>query len=69
MATCGAISAPGRTPLQAIDDDAFARLEAARHHAQALDRRTQGHLAIFRLAGSIDDQHEFLVLVGTDMAD
>src|SRR5262249_61773633 len=47
--------------LQPVDDDALARLQATRDHAQAVDRRAQHDLAIFRFVVAIDHHHEPLV--------
>src|SRR6202011_6366095 len=56
----------GADALQAVYDDALARVEAVRHHAQPLDPGAELHLAIDGLVAGVDDHHELLVLVGAD---
>src|ERR1044071_1920702 len=59
----------GPDPLQAVDHDLLARLQPARHDAQAVRRhRSERDLAVFRLALGIDHHHEALALVGADRA-
>src|SRR3989344_525266 len=55
----------GTHALQAVDDDVLARLEARGDHAQAVNRRAQGDLAVLGLVALAHHHHELLVLVGT----
>src|SRR5688572_5726253 len=59
---------PGADPLQPVDDDALARLEAAAHDAQAVDDRTERHRPVFDLPLRRDDVDELLAQVGADRA-
>jgi hypothetical protein len=55
-------------PLQAVDDHPLARGDTLRHDPETVDRRSEGHLAVFGLVVLADDRHELLVLVGADRA-
>src|SRR5687768_126019 len=55
-------------PVQAVDDDALAGLQAAGHDAQPVDRRAQRDLAPDRLVVVADHDDEALALVGADRA-